>query len=86
MCHYSVSGEHLCSVFVDDLDDAGRLDPRLSVHLYGDALLPKDSDLHLAALQCNRAENRSCHATLLVLFFSIFSCIKCFFCTTILCY
>lgn len=56
MWPYSVSGEHLRSVLVDNLDDAGRLDPGFSIHLYGDALLPQDGDLHLAALECDRAE------------------------------
>jgi len=51
---YSVSGEHLRSVLVDDLHDAGRLNPGLAVHLHGDALLPEDGDLHLAALRRRR--------------------------------
>lgn len=54
---YPVSGEHLGPVLVDDLDNAGRLDPGLSVHLHGNALLPQDGDLHLSALRCNTAES-----------------------------
>lgn len=57
---HPVSREHLSAVLVDDLDDAGRLDPGLSVHLHGNALLTQDSDLHLAALRSGRAENNSC--------------------------
>lgn len=70
MCvwHYSVSGEHLRPVLVDDLDDAGRLDPGLSVHLHRDSLLPQDGDLHLAALRRSRAENSSCQTRPLLLF------------------
>lgn len=68
--HYSVSGEHLGPVLVDDFDDAGRLDPGLSVHLHRDPLLPEDGDLHLAALRHSRAENSSCQTGLLVLFFA----------------
>lgn len=56
--HYSVSGEHLCSVLVDDLDDARRLDPGLSVHLHGDPLLPQDGDLHLAALKTQQSRKQ----------------------------
>lgn len=52
---YPVPGEHLGPVLVDDLDDAGRLDPRLSVHLHRNPLLPQDGDLHLSALRCSRA-------------------------------
>lgn len=57
---HPVSREHLSAVLVDDLDDAGRLDPGLSVHLHRNPLLPQDGDLHLAALRSGRAENSSC--------------------------
>ncbi|TNN79067.1 hypothetical protein EYF80_010746 [Liparis tanakae] len=39
---HPVSGEHLGSVLVLDLDDAGRLDPGLAVHLDGNSLIPQD--------------------------------------------
>lgn len=43
---------------MDDLDDAGRLDPGLPVHLDRDPLLPEDGDLHLAALRRSGAEKQ----------------------------
>lgn len=47
---HPVSRQHLGSVLVLDLDDAGRLDPGFSIYLHRDALIPPDSDLHHAAL------------------------------------
>lgn len=67
---HPVSGEHLCPILVDDLDDAGRLDPGLSVHLDRNSLFPQDGDLHLAALKGNRAENSSCQVGRFMFFFS----------------
>lgn len=48
---HPVPGQHLGSVLVLDLDDAGGLDPGFSIHLHGDALVPADGDLHHAALR-----------------------------------
>lgn len=47
---HAVSGEHLGSVLVLDLDDSGRLDPRLAVHLNGNSLVAQDGDLHCSTL------------------------------------
>lgn len=47
---HPVPCQHLGSVLVLDLDDAGRLDPGFSIHLHGDAFVPPDGDLHHAAL------------------------------------
>lgn len=47
---HPVSGEHLRSVLVLDLDNSGRLDPGLAVHLDGNALVSQDGDLHRSTL------------------------------------
>lgn len=47
---HPVSGEHLSSVLVLNLDDSGRLDPRLPIHLDGNALITQDRDLHCPTL------------------------------------
>lgn len=52
---YPVSSEHLSPVLVDDLDDAGRLDPGLAVHLDRNALLPQDGDLDLTTLKMRQS-------------------------------
>lgn len=56
---YSVSGEHLSPVLVDDLDDAGRLDPGLSVYLYRNPLVPQDGDLHLPTLRASNEKEKT---------------------------
>lgn len=47
---HPVSGEHLSSVFVLDLDDTRRLNPGLTIHLNGNPLITQDSDLHSSTL------------------------------------
>lgn len=47
---HPVSGEHLSSVLVLDLDDSWRLDPGLTVHLDGNPLITQDGDLHCSTL------------------------------------
>lgn len=47
---HPVSGEHLRSVLVLDLDNSGGLDPGLAVHLDGNALVSQDGDLHRSTL------------------------------------
>ena len=50
-CTHPVSGEHLGAVPVDDVDDAGGLNPGLPIHLHRYAFIAQDRDLHLPTLQ-----------------------------------
>lgn len=47
---HPVSGEHLSSVLVLDLDDSRWLDPGLTIHLNGNPLITQDGDLHCSTL------------------------------------
>lgn len=47
---YPVAAKDLGAVLVDDADVARRLDPSLTVHLNGHALVARDGDAHRAAL------------------------------------
>lgn len=47
---HPVSGEHLGSVFVLDLDDSGGLDPGLTVYLNGNTFIAQDGYLHCSTL------------------------------------
>lgn len=45
-----VSGKHLSTILVDDLNNAGWLDPGLSVHLHWNTFISFNSDLYLPTL------------------------------------
>lgn len=47
---YPVSGEHLSSVLVLDLNDSRRLDPGLAIHLNGNPLITQDGNFHCSTL------------------------------------
>lgn len=53
---HPVSGEHLGSVFVLDLDDSRWLDPGLPVYLNGNTFIAQDGYLHCSTL--NQAETQ----------------------------
>ena len=58
---HPVPGEHLGAVLVLDLDDAGRLDPGLSVHLDGNSLVAQDGDLYRATLDTHTHTHTGSH-------------------------
>ena len=47
---HTISGEHLSSILVLDLNESRRLDPGLTVHLNGNPLITKDSNFHRSTL------------------------------------
>lgn len=47
---HTISGEHLSSILVLDLNDSRRLDPGLTVHLNGNPLITQDSNFHCSTL------------------------------------